>query len=61
MRITQVFIKTYGWLDVITKSGNYALLKTKNNGKMCYRILGLETRFINTPLSTQGDNEYINL
>lgn len=61
MKITQVFIKTYGWLDVIQRNGNYALLKTKDNGKMCYNILGLETRFINTPLSIQGDNEYINL
>lgn len=40
----EVFIKSYGWLEVLKQDGNYALLKLESGGKMCYNIAGHQTR-----------------
>ena len=39
-----VYIKAYGWLEIIERNGNYALLRGKKGGKFTYNILGLEVR-----------------
>jgi hypothetical protein len=41
-----VFIKVYGWLEILQTNGNYALLRSKKGGKFTYNILGLEVKQI---------------
>ena len=40
----QVFIKVYGWVDVIEQNGDYSLLLFESGAKICYRTLGCEFR-----------------
>jgi hypothetical protein len=44
----QVFIKRYGWVDVITQDGNYSLCLFKSGAKICFNTLGLDFRNILT-------------
>lgn len=41
-----VYIKVYGWLEILERNENYALLKNRIGGKFTYNILGLETKKI---------------
>ena len=45
----QVYLKKYGWCDVITQNGNYSLLLL-NGFKICYNTLGHEFRTIQKTL-----------
>lgn len=40
----KVFIKRFCWLQVLQENGNYALLLFPSGCKICYNILGHETK-----------------
>lgn len=41
----QVFIKVYGWVNVIEQQGEYSLIEL-GNSKICYNTLGHKFRTI---------------
>lgn len=40
----KVFIKRYGWLEILEQNQNFALLKMPSNSKICFNILGYEIK-----------------
>ena len=40
----EVFIKRYGWLRVLQRSGNYSLVIFDNGAKICFNTNGFEFR-----------------
>lgn len=40
----QVYIKAYGWCDVLQQDENYSLVLIRNS-KICYNTLGHEFRY----------------
>lgn len=45
----QVFIKVYGWCEIVENHYPYAVVKTPKGGNMVYNILGHETREYEPP------------
>ena len=43
----KVFIKRYGWLEILAQNEKYALLKMPSNANICFNILGYEIREFN--------------
>lgn len=44
-KMKQVFIKVYGWVNVIEQQGEYSLIEL-GNSKICYNTLGHKFRTI---------------
>lgn len=41
-----VFIKRYGWIEILEENGKFALLRMKSGSKICFNILGLNTKIV---------------
>jgi hypothetical protein len=40
----EVFIKPYGWIEVVKQDGHYSLVLFNNGSKFCFNTNGLEFR-----------------
>ena len=41
-----VFIKKYGWLEILNENGNFALVKMPSGSQIVFNILGFKTKQI---------------